>query len=194
MDIPVLVKNLEQRWRSTAHGPDRPLHIDVAQPAPIGYLSGAGAGQILAVLLDNAAQHGQGAVTIAIRDAPPNAIAVDVIDEGAALVDDATELFRLRTRPEDSAGNSGADSRIESSIESGVDSRGISRHGGDASLHRRPHGDVATHGMGLALARRIAESEGGRLQLTNANPTTFTLLVPATPQPAAPMSPAALPV
>ena len=48
--------------------------------------------------------------------------------------------------------------------------------------------------MGLALARRIAESEGGRLQLTNANPTTFILLVPATPKPAAPMSPAALPV
>jgi len=194
LDITVLVKNLEQRWRSTAQGPDRPLHIDVAQPAPIGYLSGAGDGQILAVLLDNAGQHGRGAVTIAIRDAPPNAIAVDVIDEGAALVDDATELFRLRTRSENSAGNSGADSSIDSSVDSSIDSRGISRRGGDASLHRRPHGDVATHGMGLALARRIAESEGGRLQLTNANPTTFTLLVPATPQPAAPMSPAALPV
>ena len=150
------------------------------------------------MLPDNAGQHGRGAVTIAIRDAPPNAIAVDVIDEGAALVDDATELFRLRTRSENSAGNSGADSSIDSSVDSSidstVDSRGISRHGGDASLHRRPHGDVATHGMGLALARRIAESEGGRLQLTNANPTTFTLLVPATPKPAAPMSPAALPV
>jgi len=88
------------------------------------------------VLLDNAGQHGRGAVTIAIRDAPPNAIAVDVIDEGAALVDDATELFRLRTRSENSAGNSGADSSIDSSVDSSidstVDSRGISRHGGDA--------------------------------------------------------------
>jgi signal transduction histidine kinase len=50
---------------------------------------------------------------------------------------------------------------------------------------------VARHGIGLA--RRIAESEGGRLQLTNTKPTTFTLLVPATPPPAGPMPPAPVP-
>lgn len=49
-----------------------------------------------------------------------------------------------------------------------------------ATLFDRPNDHQAAHGRGLALARRLAESDGGRLELTQLCPPAFRLtLVPA---------------
>jgi len=90
--------------------------------------------QVLSVLLDNAAGHGSGTVTIEVRDAG-DALAIDVSDQGSGITVRPEELFTRRA------------------------------------------GRAAGHGIGLALARSLAEAEGGRLSLTRPVPPTFTLFI-----------------
>ncbi|MCU1657059.1 MAG: integral rane sensor signal transduction histidine kinase [Pseudonocardiales bacterium] len=136
LDVDALVAEVHDRWNGilAAHG--RPLRIAVHAPVPVSDLSHACAQQILDVLVDNAYQHGQGTVTVTVRDAE-DALAIDVSDEGPPITRDVRSMFVRRSA------------------------------------------DATGTGIGLALARSLAESEGGRLNLTAASPTTFTLLVPA---------------
>ena len=45
-------------------------------------------------------------------------------------------------------------------------------------LFRGSDDPVAPHGRGLALARRLAQADGGRLELVSRSPTTFVLTMP----------------
>ncbi len=136
LDIPGLLEEIERGWHDRLAAQERTLRVAVDPQAPVSLASTAAVRQVLTVLLDNAATHGSGTVSVAVRNAA-DALAIDVSDEGAGITAPEPELFARRSRLADG------------------------------------------HGIGLALARSLAEAEGGRLRLTRPAPPTFTLLVPA---------------
>jgi signal transduction histidine kinase len=136
LDLPTLLDEIEAGWHDRLAAQDRALQVAVDPHAPVSLASTAAVRQVLTVLLDNAATHGSGTVSVAVRNAA-DALAIDVSDEGAGITAPEPELFTRRSRLADG------------------------------------------HGIGLALARSLAEAEGGRLRLTQPAPPTFTLLVPA---------------
>lgn len=135
LDLLGLIAEMESGWRAHLATQGRRLEVAVDIHAPRGVASSAAVRQILTVLVENAAAHGSGTVTVTVRDAAA-ALAIDVSDEGKPI----------------------------STPESGLFAR------------RSPY--AAGNGIGLALARRLAEAEGGRLRLTRPAPPTFSLLLP----------------
>jgi signal transduction histidine kinase len=133
LDLAELTREIEQTWEPVLAAQDRTLVVDAHPHPPISTAAPAAVRQVLAVLLDNAARHGRGAVTLTIRDAG-GALAFDVADEGDGVADAGP----LPSRPDDGRGP----------------------------------------GIGLSLAKGLAEAEGGRLRVSRPAPPVFTLLLP----------------
>jgi len=126
----------ERRWHGPLAKQGRRLALRRRQGMAAPDVPGRVVGQILDILLDNASQHGMGAVTVTARDIG-DAVAIDIADEGS--LSGQAELF-THGSPTDSG-----------------------------------------HGIGLGLARSLAEACGGRLNLTSKAPTTFSLVLQHNP-------------
>ena len=136
LDLAAVLGESAPEWEARLTLSGRDLKVLTEPDAPQAWASGAAVRQVLAVLVDNAATHGAGTVTISVREAS-GALAVDVADEGRGLNEPASVLFA------------------------------------------RPADRCDGHGIGLALARRLAEAEQGRLEVTRRAPPVFSLLLPS---------------
>jgi hypothetical protein len=138
LDVGAILDGIRQRWHPVLAARGRPLRLAVLGTTPHARVGASALSQILDVLIDNADQHGAGAITVTVRTLD-DAVAIDVADEGPRLLGDPAVMFERRTGP------------------------------------------AAGHGIGLALARRLAEAQGGRLRLA----------IPGAPglHPAAPVKP-----
>jgi len=142
LDLTGLLTEVDQVWGPRLGSQQRALHIHVEDDLPPVRASTAAIRQVLTVLMGNAVEHGQGTVTVTVRDIE-DAVAIDVADEGSVSEGAGQDLFD----------------------------------------RREPDSDG--HGIGLALARRLVEAEGGRLQLRSPNPTTLTTFLPVAAPPTA---------
>ncbi|MGH3376232.1 MAG: histidine kinase dimerization/phospho-acceptor domain-containing protein [Actinoallomurus sp.] len=136
LDVPGLLSSLRGRWEGTLAARRRLLSVTCHEPLPEVRSAPSVILQILEVLVDNAATHGRGDIS------------VEAVDLGAAL-----------------------------SIE--VSDRGPGIEAGRDVFARRASSGEG-HGIGLFLARSLAEAEGGRLLLRSPAPPVFALLLPGT--------------
>jgi signal transduction histidine kinase len=163
VDVLPLLTELRLAWLRRPDTAGRPFRINATTSPATARASSAALRQVLTVLLDNAALHGAGAVTVTVRDAG-EALAVDVADEGPGITAAPAQLFTRRAPdPDDrTAADRGSNGRVPNN-------HAINSHA------------INSHGIGLALARSLTEAEGGRLRLSTRTPPTFTVLLPAAP-------------
>jgi signal transduction histidine kinase len=152
-DVAAVCADVADRNRARLAASGRPLRVDLDHDLPLVRCPPDVVREILAVLVDNGLRHGAGTVTITARRAGPGAV-VEVGDEGEGIADPATVFLR---RPPDANGAQREGPRLEG-----------------PRLER--------HGIGLALARSLADAHEARLQLTRAAPgPVFTLALPGSP-------------
>ncbi len=131
-----VLDDVETDWRGRLAASGRPIVVRADRGLPPVHASRAATRQILDVLVDNAARHGAGRVTVQARRTS-RGVVIEVTDEGAGITGSPDAIW----------------------------TRGV----GDG------------HGIGLALARSLAETDGGRLVLERATPhPVFALIFPGT--------------
>lgn len=82
VDLEQLFDDVAARWEATPHDPARAIVFARDGATPLAQASERAVRQVLNVLIDNAAEHGRGTVTITARDAQ-GALAIDVAQEGS---------------------------------------------------------------------------------------------------------------
>lgn len=127
-----------REWMPIYQQQRRRLAVIVTSPAPPVMATKGLVGQVLDVMIDNALQHGAGAVTLMIEGPT-----LTVIDQGRGISPE--KMSKLFDGPVDPA---------------------------------------ARHGRGLPLARRLAQVDGGSLDVVRAKPLSLRLtLVPRSGEP-----------
>jgi signal transduction histidine kinase len=93
VDLGELLDDAESRWRGTLAESGRPLRLRLQTAGGRARASAPVVSEVLDVLLDNAARHGAGPVTMTLRRRD-GWLAVDVSDEGQGFADVATAFER----------------------------------------------------------------------------------------------------
>ncbi|WP_020576280.1 sensor histidine kinase [Actinopolymorpha alba] len=96
LDVAVVLEDLRRDWHGQLAAAGRPLRIAIDRDLPASTASVAAVRQVLAVLVENAVQHGSGVVSLRARDSA-GALAIDVRNEGCAITIDEGELFSRRS-------------------------------------------------------------------------------------------------
>ena len=94
-ELDAVIEAARARWHGSLAASSRPLRIEPARTTRIAAADPRVVGQVLDVLLDNAARHGAGAVRVTVRELA-DWLAVDVGDEGPGFDTDPNEVFKRR--------------------------------------------------------------------------------------------------
>jgi signal transduction histidine kinase len=136
IDLQLVLEEQIEEWSPAFRERRRRLELGPLEPVRVIATSGA-LSQVLATLIENSLQHGDGAARITARRTG-RSVVVEVTDEGP----------------------------------------GVPAHLGSRVFERTVSSSGST-GLGLSLARDLAEADGGRLELVRASPPVFALFLNA---------------
>jgi signal transduction histidine kinase len=103
-DLVALLTETEQRWRGQFAGDARRLTLSLTATSVAAWASDRVIREILDVLLDNAAHHGAGAVSIVLRAIDDQWAEIAVSDQGAGFTEDEQTAFARRSESADGHG------------------------------------------------------------------------------------------